>query len=105
MFTCARQISLFLNTSERAGQSASESVWHLEPEPAELSIVPRSGRATERGPATAVLLDPPLPLSPTPLFLSGVTVCGGRVFSSPGVCVDVQWRRCAREKMNGRIVK
>lgn len=87
MFTCARQISLFLNTSERAGQSASESVWHLEPEPAELSIVPASGRATERGPATAVLLDPPLPLSP-PLSLSlwSYSLRGESVFFSRSVC-------------------
>ena len=38
-----------LAVSETVGQPASESVWGLEPEPAELSIVYGSGRVTERG--------------------------------------------------------
>lgn len=52
--TCNRRSQFTVRLSAR--QSDSESVWGLEPEPEELSIVYGSGRAIERGEETSALL-------------------------------------------------
>lgn len=80
-----------LAVSETVRQPASESLWGLEPEPAELSIVYGSGRVTEPGKREYRFT---LPVCRSLSSFRFTVHRQGEYFSNSRVCVEVRTCGC-----------